>query len=219
MQRVRKKEFLLRTSFFLVGLMLFSLGICFTIIADIGISPWDATCVGLYDQFHLTIGTWMNLQSLLLIAMGAMIKRERPKVECMLTSFVMSMFVDIFMLGLQDIAMYGWVQQAITYALGVLVVSAGCGTYLVAAFPPCPIDYFMMAIKDGFHTSIAKAMTVCEGTGFLFALLLRGPIGIGTMLSIFIYGPLIQFFHQRSSRLYRNCNVKVPQVVHNTVDI
>lgn len=219
MLRVKKKVFLLRTCFFIIGLMLFSLGISLTIIADIGISPWDATSVGLYDRFHLTIGTWMNLQSLLLIAMGAMIKRERPKIECMITSFVMSMFVDLFMLCFADIIVHGWMQQAMTYALGVLIISAGCGTYLVAKFSPCPIDYFMMAIKDGCHTSIAKAMTICEGTGFLFALLVQGPIGIGTLLSIFIYGPLIQFFNQRSGQLYQGYCVKLPQAVHNTVDI
>lgn len=211
--------FLLRLGFFLIGLLLFSLGIALTICANFGVSPWDATTVGLYERFGLSIGTWMNVQSVLLILMGATIKRERPRFECMITSFIMGIFVDIFVIVLQDVHVEVWYLQIALYALGVLIVSIGCGTYLIAKFPPCTIDYFMMAIKTGFHTNITVAMSVCEGTGFLFALLVQGPIGIGTFLCVVIYGPLIDTFHHYANRLYNHLEKQLPQVVHNAVDI
>lgn len=219
MKQFNHCELVLRIVFFLIGLMLFALGIAITIVASYGVSPWDASCIGLHQLFGQSIGTWMNIQAVLLIAMGAAIKRERPKVECMITSIVLSAFVDLFVYLLGDIQITEWYMQALVYIMGAGIVSAGCGTYLIAEFPPCPIDYFMMAIKTGFHTSIRTAMTFCEGTGFLLALAVKGPMGIGTILSVFIYGPMIQFFNHQANRLFYRSKGHLPQVVHNTVDI
>lgn len=217
--RVKYWEFLLRLVYFMFGLMMFALGIAITIVADIGVSPWDATSVGLYTLFGLSIGTWMNVQSVLLILMGACIAREFPKITCMITSFIMSAFVDLFVYVLQGIVIEVWIVKLMVYALGVIIVSIGCGTYLIAEFPPNPIDCFMMSIKKGLHVSIAKAMTICEGSGFLFAFLVQGPIGLGTILAVIIYGPMIEFFNKQAHRVYARLKRHLPQVVHNAVDI
>lgn len=210
MKQNQYTSMLLRMSFFVIGLMFFSFGIAVTILADVGISAWDAVSVGLYDMFHVTIGTWMNVTSILLIILGGILRKERPKISCMITSFVMSAFVDIFVYMMEGIVVETWYLQAIVYFIGVLFVSFGCGTYLIAELSYCPIDYFMMALKDGLHTDIKKAMTICEGSGFLLALLVSGPIGIGTFVSVFIYGPLIQFFHQHSYHAYQRLSYRFP---------
>lgn len=206
----QKQMLFIRMIFFIFGLMFFALGIAITIVADVGISAWDACSVGLYDKFQLTIGTWMNITSILLIILGGILRKERPKMSCMITSFVMSAFVDVFVYMMEGIILTNVFLQAIVYLLGVILVSFGCGTYLIAEFSFCPIDYFMMALKEGLHTNIRNAMTLCEGSGFLLALLVSGPIGIGTLLSVFIYGPMIQFFHQHSYRVYQHLSYKFP---------
>lgn len=48
----------IRWGFFLVGIMIFSMGISLTIqVQHLGIHPWDVLTVGLYERFGLTIGT------------------------------------------------------------------------------------------------------------------------------------------------------------------
>lgn len=48
---MKSRNTLLRVSFYVIGLLLFSLGITLTIYADIGVSSWDAVSIGLYDRF------------------------------------------------------------------------------------------------------------------------------------------------------------------------
>lgn len=217
--KINNHKLFLRISYFVIGLMLFAFGISVTIIADFDISPWDALSVGLYDSFHLTIGTWMNVTSLLLIVLGGLLRHERPKISCMITSCVMSAFVDLFTYMMQGIVIEFWYLKAILFLIGVLIISMGCGTYLIGEFAPCPIDYFMIALRDGLNTNIRKAMTICEGSGFVLAYLVSGPIGLGTVLSVFIYGPLIQFFNHLARNTYHWLLCSFPEVVHNAVDI
>lgn len=204
----KKTTSLFRIGLFVSGLLFFALGIAITIVSDLGISAWDAFSVGLQDHFPISIGTWMNLTSVLLILLGALLKKEPPKFSCMITSIIMSGFVDIFVYLMQDIVLTGY-EKVVVYFIGVMFVSIGCGTYLAADLFLCPIDYFMMAIKQRFQTTIRVAMTICEGSGVLCALLVQGPIGIGTLISVVVYGPMIQVVHHWAMQTYNRLQNKL----------
>mgnify|MGYP000571639077 FL=1 len=61
----------------------------------------------------------------------------------------------------------------------------------------------MMCIKEHFHLSITFAKTLVEAIGIVLALLLGGPVGIGTFLMIVIFGPCIDFFYQIAEHFYQ----------------
>lgn len=208
--KTKSHKLFFRIMFFVIGLMLFAFGIAVTIVADFGVSAWDAVSVGLYEHFRLSIGTWMNVTSLLLILLGGWLRHERPKLSCMITSFVMSGFVDFFVWLMNGVSISPWIGKLTLFLVGVIIISIGCGTYLVGNFAPCPIDYFMVALRNKFQTNIRTAMTLCEGSGFILAFLVSGPIGLGTLLSVFIYGPLIQYFHQHAKELHQSLLYRFP---------
>ena len=187
--KTKSHKLFFRIMFFVIGLMLFAFGIAVTIIADFGVSAWDAVSVGL-------LGGWL--------------RHERPKLSCMITSFVMSGFVDFFVWLMNGVSISPWIGKLTLFLVGVIIISIGCGTYLVGNFAPCPIDYFMVALRDKFQTNIRTAMTLCEGSGFILAFLVSGPIGLGTLLSVFIYGPLIQYFHQHAKELHQSLLYRFP---------
>lgn len=193
--------------YFVFGLLLFSLGITLTINAGLGVSAWDAVYLGMYHNFGLRISFWLNLQSFILILLGGIMKQERPKLECLVVSLITSVFIELFIFLLGDVVVQGKLMQLLFFIVGVIVLSAGCGMYLVPPFAPGPVDYFMLGIKHIGNSTIAKAMTICELSGLSIALVFRGPIGIGTVISVFVYGPLIQFFHLIFVNQYK-CLVK-----------
>lgn len=57
-----------RWAFFVVGMVIMSLGITMSIKGKIvGTSPWDVLHVGLFQNFGLTIGTWSIVTGLLIV--------------------------------------------------------------------------------------------------------------------------------------------------------
>lgn len=205
---MERRNTCIRLSFYIIGLLLFSSGISLTIQADIGVSSWDAVSVGLYRRCGFSIGVWMSLISFTQIVIGSVLNKERVRAEALLISICMGALVDGSAYVLHDIPSSIWCCPAITYACGVLLISIGCGTYLASNYLPAAIDYFMLSIKRRCSFSIAGAMLVCEFIGLLFALICRGPVGYGTLIATFLYGPMIDLAHAKAEKLYKRITIR-----------
>jgi len=53
--------------FYLIGLIILSLGIALAVMSMLGASPYDALLVGLYRTFGFTIGSWEIVVGFLLV--------------------------------------------------------------------------------------------------------------------------------------------------------
>ncbi len=53
-----KKRNKVKLAFYVLGIILLSLGVSLTIHSDIGTSPFDALLVGLSINIGLTVGSW-----------------------------------------------------------------------------------------------------------------------------------------------------------------
>ncbi|EOQ34301.1 hypothetical protein KQ1_00809 [Bacillus cereus BAG3O-1] len=67
--------------FYVVGILILTLGISFTIQSDLGTSPFDALLVGLSQNVELTVGSWEIILAILLIGCNSCLKRQRPEVS------------------------------------------------------------------------------------------------------------------------------------------
>lgn len=203
-----RKEWILRSILFLVGLWIIALGINLNIMADFGVGGWDAYNIAMVEHIGFTIGTWLNVNAVLYILISAWLRKKRPKVETMLTSLLLGAFVDAWGIFFQQFSITGWVASLCWFLIAIATISLGAGIYLVSKLPPNPIDDLMLAITERFACSITVSKLVVEGTGVIVAFFLQGPIGIGTFLMLIIFGPCIQFFYQRFASLYETITQK-----------
>lgn len=200
---MKRNNTCIRLCFYISGLILFSFGISVTIYANIGVSSWDAVSVGLNKLYGCSIGTWMNLISICQIIAGGILCKERIRFETFLTSLGLGFLVDGFNLMLCHIPFTPVISSEVTYAIGMLLIAIGCGTYLCAGWLPTAIDYFMLSIRKRYSLNIANAMLLCECSGLLIALLCKGPIGYGTVAATFLYGPLIHLSNTNAKKLFK----------------
>lgn len=196
-----------RSLFFLSGLLFISLGINITISSGFGVGGWDAADIGMVKHFGMSIGFWLNIFSCLYLLISAVLVKERIKLECFLTSFILGVGIDLWNLFFSQIHIKFPLFQFFLFLLGITCTSIGAGLYLVSNFPVNPIDHMMVCITKRFHISITLSKYIVEGSGMLLGLLLGGPVGIGTILMILIFGPMIQFFKEKSEiALTKLCN-------------
>ena len=198
---INTKHWKQRSLFFLSGLLFISLGINITISSGYGVGGWEAADIGMVNHFGMSIGFWLNAFSCIYLLISSILVKERLKLECFITSIVLGFGIDLWNIIFSHIHIEPVYLQLLVFLIGISCTSLGAGLYLVSDFPVNPIDHMMVCISERFHISIAVSKYIVEGSGMALGLLLKGPVGIGTILMILVFGPMIQFFKNKSDVL------------------
>lgn len=181
-----------RSTFFLLGILILSLGITLTIKAkSLGVGSWDVLHIGLADTFGLTIGTWSIILGLMILTIDSMFMKRLPKIGTFLDMFLAGIFIDFFNAILP--AINGFIPQLITFCIGLLLLGFGCGMYIVANLGVGPRDALMLLLSHKLGWSVGKARTTMEILVAIAGFLLGGPIGIGTVIMSFGLGAIVQW--------------------------
>lgn len=83
--------------FYVLGILLLTLGISFTIQSDLGTSPFDAVLVGLSISVGLTVGSWEIIIALIWICCNSFLIRQRPEVLGLVTAAITGIGIDMWL--------------------------------------------------------------------------------------------------------------------------
>ncbi|MET0785389.1 MAG: membrane protein [Paenisporosarcina sp.] len=191
--------------FYIVGLSFLSLGISVMILADLGAGAWDAMYVGLSELTGLTVGTWILLIGVLLILLNSVILKKMPEFLSVITILIIGSLIDFWLLIVfSSFSPEDFAFRIILFISAILFIALGISCYLQSNFARNPMDTLMMAIQYRTGKSLAFSKTIMEVTVLIIALLLGGPIGVGTLIVTFTIGPLIQLFIGPITRLRKH---------------
>ncbi|MBM7571592.1 YczE/YyaS/YitT family protein [Aquibacillus albus] len=185
---------------YVLGLLILSFGVTCTIKSTIGTGAWDALNVGL-SKILFTVGTWVIIVGIILIIINATILKAKPDFYAIITILIVGLGVDGWLYLLQPFTPQTFVSKYGTFIIGLLFLTLGISIYLQAKFAPVPIDNLMIAIHKRFGVRMSIAKTIGELLALTFAILFKGPIGIGTILVTILIGPLIHVIHPRIEKL------------------
>ncbi|MCM3105669.1 MULTISPECIES: YczE/YyaS/YitT family protein [Bacillus] len=181
--------------FYVLGIMILTFGISVTIQSDLGTSPFDALIVGLSVHAGLTVGSWEIIIAFLLICCNSMLKRQRPEFTGMITAFITGIGIDMWLFFLHRIITpEPWYGKAGCFAIGLVVIGIGTATYLHTNFAPIPVDRLTLIVRELTGRSIFFSRTVIYFIFFILAVMLKGPVGIGTLLTVCLGGVILHFF-------------------------
>ncbi|WP_150274360.1 YczE/YyaS/YitT family protein [Paenibacillus tepidiphilus] len=185
----------LRGGLYVSGILLLALGIALTILSALGTSPFDALLVGLSQSVGLTVGSWEIVLAMLMLLGNSLLARSRPLLLGVVTSLITGLGIDLWMLLLGDLVQpSGLAGKLICLALGLVLIGLGTAVYLTASFAPTPLDHLMLLLQQQYKLSLLSAKTLIYAVYLALAWLFGGPIGIGTLVSVAIGGPLLQLF-------------------------
>lgn len=176
---------------FFLGIIILALGVGVISIADLGIGSWDAINFGLQDLSGLRLGTIMFITSFIVIILSSIIRKSRPRISTWFTSLVIGVAVDFWATLLGNIEIEQSYIRIMVFAIGIVIQGIGIAIYLLAKFPPNPIDDFMIALKEKFNLKIGQAKVLADFICIIVALIIGGPIGIGTILAAISVGPIV----------------------------
>ncbi|WP_413286959.1 YczE/YyaS/YitT family protein [Bacillus mojavensis] len=180
---------------YVLGIFILTLGISFTIQSNLGTSPFDAVVVGLSKNVGLTVGSWEIIIAFILICCNSFLKRQRPEVLGMLTAFITGIGIDMWLFLLHNLLTPNlWYSKVICFGIGLVVIGLGTATYLHTNFAPIPVDRLTFIIKELTRTNIFFSRTFIYLLFLIAAIILNGPVGVGTLLTVCLGGIILNSF-------------------------
>ncbi len=193
-----------RLLFYIVGLMIMTLGVAISVRSDLGVSPissipYTITCVA-----GMELGLATTVVSVLMIFLQAAILRKQFKMTALI-QFPISIMFGAFMSFACGLVKYmpepsGFAVKFIMMLVSTVVISIGVFMYVSSGYIPLPPEGTMIAIariaKKDFG-SVKRifdiAMVVISGVTCLIVLGELGSVGIGTIIAAVLVGTEVKF--------------------------
>jgi len=191
-----------RVCFYIVGLIIMSLGIVTTYLAPkLGTGAFDALNYGMTETLGLTVGRWVLINGAIFILLNSLVERKFPKIHTVVTVMIIGHFIDFWLDRLAPFVTDQLMWQVIFLAVGLLILTIGAAAYIAADLIASPIDLLTLTMVKKSGKSFGLMKTIVEVACLLLALLFSGPIGVGTLVITVVIGPLIQVFLRPMNKL------------------
>lgn len=176
-----------------LGLFIFALGIVFSVQANIGLAPWDAFSAGVSHQTSISFGNVVVLSGLLIIVIDILLK-EKIGIGSILNAVLIGRFVDLIQSVQVIPKMNRFIPGVLWMVLGLSLIVFGSYVYIGAGLGCGPRDALMVALGKRFpRLPIGVIRGSIEGTVLAIGFSLGAKVGIGTVISAFGIGFILQW--------------------------
>ncbi len=177
------------------GLLVFAFGVHLTIFANIGLAPWDCLGMGIAKHTPLNYGVAMTLMAVIILGIDLLLKERigfGTVIDALLTGNFVQLYNDLNPLPLNTNLWLGILIMLAGFAfmaLGMMIYMKGeqcCG----------PRDSLLVGLGKRLpRLPIGLVEILLWAVVLLAGWLLGGPVGIGTLISTFGAGLVMQLVY------------------------
>ena len=178
-----------------LGLLVFSFGVHMTIYANIGLAPWDCLGMGIAKHTPLNYGLSMTAMALVILCIDLLLKERigfGTIIDALLTGNFVQMFNDLNPL-----------EENRSVPIGILIMLGGfvfmaLGMWIYMKGEQCcgPRDSLLVGLGKRLpRVPIGIVEVLLWAAVLLAGWLLGGPVGIGTLISTFGAGLVMQLVY------------------------
>ncbi len=190
-----RKTILLQWLRIVAGLLVFSFGVHLTIYANIGLAPWDCLGMGISCHTPLNYGLSMTCMAVIILLIDLCL-RERIGYGTIIDALLTGNFVQMF----NDLNPFPenrnlWLGIAVMVS-GFVFMAVGMWIYMKAGQCCGPRDSLLVGIGKRLpRMPIGLVEILLWAAVLLIGWLLGGPVGIGTLISTFGAGAVMQLVY------------------------
>ena len=177
------------------GLMIFAFGVHLTIFANIGLAPWD--CLGMGISYHTPMNYGLSMTTVaVIILMIDLLMHERIGFGTIFDALLTGNFVQLYN-DLDPFAINENIWAGIAIMLiGFIFMALGMFIYMKAAQGCGPRDALLVGLgKRMPKLPIGIVEIILWSAVTLAGWLLGSPVGIGTLISTFGAGLVMQLVY------------------------
>ena len=177
------------------GLLVFALGVHLTIYANIGLAPWDCLGMGIANHTPFNYGISMTVIAVVILITDVLLKERigfGTIIDALLTGNFVQMFNSLNPLPENENM---WIGIAVMLA-GFVFMALGMWIYMTAEQCCGPRDSLLVALGKRLpKIPIGIVEVLLWGVVLLIGWLLGGQVGIGTVISTFGAGLVMQLVY------------------------
>ncbi len=211
------KNFLLerkrRIMMSLAGVVICAVSVGIFKLAALGVDPFQSLMSGLDAMIPIKFGTLYVIVNVVLLLFSLIADRSR---------IGLATFINLFLLGYITQFTYEFLQgvfpepsmvfRVICLIIGIVVICFGSALYMTADLGVSTYDAVAIVMSSKWKWGKFKYIRICTDlvcviAGCLLFVLAGNPIGkiptiagIGTIITAFFMGPLIEFFNEKIAR-------------------
>ncbi|TXK51966.1 hypothetical protein FVR03_02470 [Pontibacter qinzhouensis] len=187
------REKVVQYVFFFAGLIFIAFGNALAVkVKFLGLNPWEALNVALFQKFGLTIGAWSTITGLLLLVVALFVKRTYVSIGTFLNALLIGPIMDFFLwLGFLPNATHTPLDYVIL-ACAILLAGTGGGLYVSGGVGAGPKDGFMLTVAEMTKLSVSRARMAVELVVLVISYFLGGPVFVVTFFYTLLQSPIFQ---------------------------
>ena len=189
------KKIILEWGQIVAGLLVFAFGVHLTIFANIGLAPWDCLGMGIAKHTPLNYGISMTIMAIVIL-LADILLRERIGFGTVIDALLTGNFVQAFN-SLNPLPENHSLPAGIMIMLvGFVFMAIGMWIYMSAEECCGPRDALLVGLGKRLpRFPIGIVEVLLWSVVLLIGWLLGGPVGIGTLISTFGAGLIMQLVY------------------------
>jgi len=193
-RKIGMRRFVIMTT----GNIFLGLGISIFKLSGLGNDPFSGMVMALSDLTHITYATFLLMVNAALFIYEAAAGRKLIGVGTLVNAFLLGYIVTFFYNTLLRVmgTPQQMIQRVITVLFGVVITSLGVSLYQYPNVGVAPYDSIsLILVRKKPHVPYFRYRISTDAFCALICYLAGGIIGLGTLLSAFGLGPIVQFFN------------------------
>ncbi|MFI2105694.1 YitT family protein [Isoptericola sp. NPDC019693] len=184
------------------GVAVLALGSAVLLGAHVGVDPFTAANIGVSGHLGVGLGAYQLAVNAVLLVPVVVWGRRYVGLGTVINMVMTGFFVQWFSAVLDPVLPDppGHLLQAVLFLVGILLFTAGASAYMTAGIGTAPYDAIapMVVDRTGVRYRVVRVVQDLLFVGL--AILFGGPVGVGTVMTAFFAGPLIDFFTERVNK-------------------
>lgn len=193
---IKNKHLLPRMLVAAIGLIFCGIGVGLSLYADLGVDPASVMETGVARVTGLSFGTATALINLAILLVVLFIDRSYINISSLLAIFFIGYVADavtwvLNLVFLQSPSLAGRIALLL---IGNVIIALGVAVYIVPKLGVGAIDLVSQIISDKGHLTYRWVRIAGDLSYLLIGWALGGAVGVGTVVSAFMVGPVVQFW-------------------------
>lgn len=204
------KTTLIRVLILFAGLIIAHFGVSLFLLADLGSDPFNVmiqglsrTIAGFIDSPIVTHGNTHMAVSILIIIVLLFVDRSYIKIGTVICMFCGGPIIDMFNMILSSIITPDSTMavRIISNVIGCIILALGMSIVIKSDAGTGPNDLVSVVISDKLKKKFSIIRMIVDACFLICGWLLGGVVGLGTVICLFLVGPVAGFFLPKSGKI------------------
>ena len=204
------KTTLIRVLILFAGLIIAHFGVSLFLLADLGSDPFNVMIQGLSRTIAgfiyspiVTHGNTHMAVSILIIIVLLFVDRSYIKIGTVICMFCGGPIIDMFNMILSSIITPDSTMavRIISNVIGCIILALGMSIVIKSDAGTGPNDLVGVVISDKLKKKFSIIRMIVDACFLVCGWLLGGVVGLGTVICLFLVGPVADFFLPKSGKI------------------